>query len=164
MPIDAMSRTHDPMSFITGERSQLQALSGLPVPVGMFMNQIPSRFHNQQTQQQQQQQHMNNLKQTGNRKIPPIHKFNQNLTKMGSVRTNNKNLSQNSNSQVDNTQPLSQSLHLAQSLSQNMSQPGYSLSQPGLSQPEFSQDHYLIDYQSQVDGLLSQDSTYQGDR
>lgn len=46
-----------------------------------------------------------------------------------------------------------------------MSQPGFSLSQPGLSQPELSQDSYMVgEYQSQMDGLLSQDSTYQGDR
>ena len=46
-----------------------------------------------------------------------------------------------------------------------MSQPGFSLSQPGLSQPELSQDSYMVgECQSQMDGLLSQDSTYQGDR
>jgi regulator of nonsense transcripts 1 len=50
-------------------------------------------------------------------------------------------------------------------LLQSMSQPGFSLSQPGLSQPELSQDSYMVgEYQSQMDGLLSQDSTYQGDR
>lgn len=46
-----------------------------------------------------------------------------------------------------------------------MSQPGFSLSQPGLSQPELSQDSYMMgEFHSQMDGLLSQDSTYQGDR
>lgn len=46
-----------------------------------------------------------------------------------------------------------------------MSQPGLSLSQPGLSQAELSQDSYIVgEFQSQMDGLLSQDSTYQGDR
>lgn len=46
-----------------------------------------------------------------------------------------------------------------------MSQPGFSLSQPGLSQPELSQDSYMMgEFHSQIDGLLSQDSTYQGDR
>ena len=39
------------------------------------------------------------------------------------------------------------------------------LSQSGLSQLDPSQDPYLSsDYQSQMDGLLSQDSTYQGGR
>lgn len=46
-----------------------------------------------------------------------------------------------------------------------MSQPGFSLSQPGLSQAELSQDSYMVgEFQSQMDGMLSQDSTYQGDR
>lgn len=44
---------------------------------------------------------------------------------------------------------------LTQGMSQNMSQPGFSLSQ----QPDFSQD-YMAEYQSQVDGLLSQDSNF----
>jgi len=48
---------------------------------------------------------------------------------------------------------------------QSMSQPGFSLSQPGLSQPDLSQDSYMMgEFHSQMDGLLSQDSTYQGDR
>jgi regulator of nonsense transcripts 1 len=48
---------------------------------------------------------------------------------------------------------------------QGMSQPGFSLSQAGLSQPELSQDSYMVgEFHSQMDGLLSQDSTYQGDR
>lgn len=48
---------------------------------------------------------------------------------------------------------------------QNMSQPGFSLSQPGLSQPELSQDSYIIgEFHSQTDGILSQDSSYQIDQ
>ena len=52
-------------------------------------------------------------------------------------------------------------------LLQSMSQPGggFSLSQPGLSQSELSQEPYAMgEFHSQADGLLSQDSTYQGDR
>lgn len=46
-----------------------------------------------------------------------------------------------------------------------MSQPGFSLSQPGLSQPELSQDSYMIgEFHSQTDGILSQDSSYQIDQ
>ncbi|PSN49697.1 Regulator of nonsense transcripts 1 [Blattella germanica] len=71
------------------------------------------------------------------------------------------NLTSGQSSQ-DATQPYSP---LTQGMSQSMSQPGFSLSQPGLSQPELSQDSYMVnDFQSQMDGLLSQDSTYQGDR
>jgi regulator of nonsense transcripts 1 len=65
-----------------------------------------------------------------------------------------------------NTQPYSQPLlPLTQGTTQGMSQPGFSLSQPGLSQAELSQDSFAVgEFQSQMDGLLSQDSTYQGDR
>lgn len=46
-----------------------------------------------------------------------------------------------------------------------MSQPGFSLSQSGLSQPELSQDSYMIgEFHSQTDGILSQDSSYQIDQ
>ncbi|XP_022257809.1 regulator of nonsense transcripts 1-like, partial [Limulus polyphemus] len=42
-----------------------------------------------------------------------------------------------------------------------MSQPGFH----GLSQPDLSQDSYLVEeFRSQTEGMLSQDSTYQGDR
>lgn len=48
---------------------------------------------------------------------------------------------------------------------QGMSGPGLSGLSQGLSQAELSQDSYMVDqFQSQTDGLLSQDSTYQGDR
>lgn len=110
----------------------------------MFMNMahIPPRFYNQHQQalQARQQQNPRN-----NRKVP--------------LRQKGKGLSQ------DQTQPFSQSLQLTQGMSQpGLSQPGFSLSQPGLSQAELSQDPYMAEYQSQMDGLLSQDSTYQGDR
>ena len=51
-----------------------------------------------------------------------------------------------------------------QGLSQTV--PGFgALSQSGLSQLDPSQDAFLsADFQSQMDGLLSQDSTYQGGR
>ena len=46
-----------------------------------------------------------------------------------------------------------------------MSGGGLSGLSQGLSQAELSQDSYMVDqFQSQMDGLLSQDSTYQGDR
>ena len=55
-------------------------------------------------------------------------------------------------------------LSLLQGLSQTV--PGFgALSQSGLSQLDPSQDAFLsADFQSQMDGLLSQDSTYQGGR
>lgn len=142
VPLDMFSRTHDPISYISPERAQAGA-SNLPVPMGMFMNMahIPPRFYNQHQQALQQRQVQNSR----NRKTP--------------VRQRNKGLSQ------EQTQPFSQSLQLTQGMSQpGLSQPGFSLSQPGLSQAELSQDPYMAEYQSQMDGLLSQDSTYQGDR
>ncbi|XP_023013225.1 regulator of nonsense transcripts 1 homolog [Leptinotarsa decemlineata] len=141
MPLDMFSRTHDPISYISPERAQ--AGMNLPVPVGMFMNMahIPPRFYNQHQQALQARQQQN----PRNRKPPQ--------------RQKGKGLSQ------DHTQPFSQSLQLTQGMSQpGLSQPGFSLSQPGLSQAELSQDPYMAEYQSQMDGLLSQDSTYQGDR
>ncbi|MEQ2162721.1 hypothetical protein GOODEAATRI_022676 [Goodea atripinnis] len=65
--------------------------------------------------------------------------------------------SQDQGSQQYSQGPLTQGCH-------NMSQPSQ-MTQPGLSQPELSQDSYLGDeFKSQIDVALSQDSTYQGER
>lgn len=148
VPLDMFSRTHDPISYISPERAQA-AMNNLPVPVGIFMNMahIPPRFYNQHQQAlQARQAQTNNAR---NRKPLPGRQ------KGGKASA----LSQ------EQTQPFSQSLQLTQGMSQpGLSQPGFSLSQPGLSQAELSQDPYMAEYQSQMDGLLSQDSTYQGDR
>lgn len=139
VPLDMFNHTHDPISYISPERAQ--AGMNLPVPVGMFMNMahIPPRFYNQHQQALQARQQQN----PRTRKVP-------------TTRQKGKGLSQ------EQTQPFSQSLQLTQGMSQpSLSQPGFSLSQPGLSQAELSQDPYMAEYQSQMDGLLSQDSTYQ---
>lgn len=150
VPLDMFSRTHDPITYISPERAQAALNPNMPVPMGMFMNMahVPPRFYNQHQQalQARQNQRTRGKSTTG--------------TKVGG--RNKPGLSQ-TNSQ-EQTQPFSQSMQLTQAMSQTMSQPGFSLSQPGLSQPELSQDPYMMEYQSQVDGLLSQDSTYQGDR
>jgi regulator of nonsense transcripts 1 len=148
--VDMYARTHDPISYISPERAQA-ALSNLPVPVGMFMNMahVPPRFYNQHQQAMQARQNQRNRAAT--------------RSKVKNSRNNavKNNLTPGQGSQ-DATQPYSP---LTQGMSQSMSQPGFSLSQPGLSQPELSQDSYMVgEYQSQMDGLLSQDSTYQGDR
>lgn len=147
VPLDMFSRTHDPISYISPERAQA-AMSNLPVPVGMFMNMahIPPRFYNQHQQAMQARQ-----TQTPRTRKP--------LNTRPGMQHKGKTLSQ------EQTQTFSQSLQLTQGMSQpGLSQPGFSLSQPGLSQAELSQDPYVADFQSQMDGLLSQDSTYQGDR
>ncbi|CAG0894471.1 unnamed protein product [Darwinula stevensoni] len=152
---DIYSRTHDRLAFISPEHAS-QALGNLPVPVGMFLNMshVPPRFY---------QQHQQAIQGRGNR---PGTKPGMRVGQMGRGKPGNgrimTHLSQGS--QEAHTQdgtPLTQG-----GLSQGMSQPGFgSLSQGGLSQPELSQDSYLIgEFQSQMDGLLSQDSTYQGDR
>jgi hypothetical protein len=45
---------HDPMTAINFDERHQSSLSGLPIPVGMFMNMthIPPRFYNQQQGQQ----------------------------------------------------------------------------------------------------------------
>lgn len=122
-PAFDMYTRHDPISgYISPERAQ--ASLNMPVPVGMFMNMsnIPPRFYNQQ------QQAIQAAKQSRRKAYPPT------SSKTG--------------------RPLrgsSQSGPLTQGLSQNMSQPGFSLSQ----QPDLD---YTADYQSQGDGLLSQDN------
>jgi hypothetical protein len=68
------------------------------------------------------------------------------------------------NSQDISSQAFSQNLLTQGPLSQGfLSQPGLSQTTTGLSQADFqsSQDSYLEHFQSQADGLLSQDSTYQ---
>lgn len=149
VPLDIFSRTHDTISYISPERAQA-ALNNVPVPVGMFMNMahVPPRFYNQHQQAVQARQNQRNRRGAAtarNKSGPRIGKLSQT---------------------EPNTQPYSQpGLPLTQGTTQGMSQPGFSLSQPGLSQAELSQDSFVVgEFQSQMDGLLSQDSTYQGDR
>ncbi|XP_033232122.1 regulator of nonsense transcripts 1 [Belonocnema kinseyi] len=154
VPLDIFSRTHDTISYISPERAQA-AMNNVPVPVGMFMNMahVPPRFYNQHQQALQAKQNQRNRR---------------GVTGAGTLKSSNKSgprmgkLSQTE----QNTQPYSQpGLPLTQGTTQGMSQPGFSLSQPGLSQAELSQDSFAVgEFQSQMDGLLSQDSTYQGDR
>lgn len=123
--MDMFARTHDPISYISPERAQA-AMNNMPVPVGMFMNMsnVPPRFFNQQ------QQAMQAAKQTRKKPIGP-----------------QAGKSQRSRNSQGTGGPLTQGM------SQNMSQPGFSLSQ----HHDFSQDYMMGDYQSQMDGILSQD-------
>lgn len=134
VPLDMFSRTHDPITYISPERAQAALNPNLPVPVGMFMNMahVPPRFYNQHQQALQARQNQRSRGKT----TPGV----KNSRKTGLSQTNSQ----------EQTQPFSQNMQLTQAMSQNMSQPGFSLSQPGLSQPELSQDPYMIEYQSQV--------------
>uniref|UniRef100_A0A182PR66 DNA helicase n=1 Tax=Anopheles epiroticus TaxID=199890 RepID=A0A182PR66_9DIPT len=155
-PLDAfMRKVHDPIGYISPQRSH-PAVSNMPVPVGMFINMsnAPSRFY------QQQQAAIQAAKQT---RRPVVGKTASQLLASSSVSTSSgkssrprpigppSSSSSNSNHHSNNTANAS----LTQGMSQNMSQPGFSLSQ----QPEFSQD-YMGEYQSQMDNILSQESNY----
>ncbi|KAG1666725.1 Regulator of nonsense transcripts 1 [Nymphon striatum] len=173
---------HDQIGFISPEHTHSAATS-MPVPIGMFMNMahIPPRFYNQQQQQMATQQARNqkgknnagryNNKGTSSRNqrnnnprnntsfngnIVPVSNTSYNLSQPGFNTQANPELN-SSYSQGTLTQtgvPLSMS---------QMSQPG---GFTGLSQPELSQDSYLIDdLRNQAEALLlSQDSTYQGEQ
>jgi regulator of nonsense transcripts 1 len=134
-PMDSFNRMHDPISYISQDRAQA-AMNNAPVPVGLFMNMqnVPPRFYNQQ------QQAIQAAKQS-RKKIP------------GSSQSGSQG-KPGLPGRSRNSQPGP----LTQGMSQNMSQPGFSLSQ----QPDFSQDYMIGDYQSQMDGILSQDMHSQG--
>ncbi|XP_014273194.1 regulator of nonsense transcripts 1 isoform X1 [Halyomorpha halys] len=149
--VDLFSRPHDPISYISSERGG-GTMSNIPVPLGMFMNMshVPPRFYNQHQQALQARQNQRGRPGSGRVR-----------NRTGNLKNKLSGLSQNNSQDV--TQPYSQGI--TQAMSQGMSQAGLSLSQAGLSQAELSQDSYLVgEFQSQVDGLLSQDSTYQGER
>uniref|UniRef100_A0A6M2DNA6 DNA helicase n=1 Tax=Xenopsylla cheopis TaxID=163159 RepID=A0A6M2DNA6_XENCH len=110
------------------------ALTNMPVPVGMFMNMS-------HVPPRFYNQHQQAMQARQGRRIKP---------NKGRARV----------SSQEGTQPAP----LTQGMSQNMSQPGFSLSQAGFSQPELSQDSYMVEYQSQMDGLLSQESSFPTDR
>ncbi|KAK4019881.1 regulator of nonsense transcripts 1 [Daphnia magna] len=162
---DPYSRLHDPIGYIAPERAQA-ALSAMPVPLGVFMNMthVPPRFHGQQPQGLHSNSKPNQRpKESARASGPRAGK----VSSKGGSSLFTQSLSQNT--QDVSTQPFSQGgMALTQGMSQGMSQTvsGFgALSQSGLSQLDPSQDPYLSsDYQSQMDGLLSQDSTYQGGR
>lgn len=136
--MDMFARTHDTISYISQDRAQA-AMNNMPVPVGMFMNMntnIPPRFYNQHQQAAVQAA----AKQQGQRRKG-----------LPSSKTPMK-------PRVGASSGSSQNAPLTQGMSQNMSQPGFSLSQ----QPDLLfQDYMSGDYQSQMDGILSQESSFQ---
>ncbi|XP_050403734.1 regulator of nonsense transcripts 1 [Patella vulgata] len=149
-------RTHDQLSFIGPERAYSRANMNLPVPVNMFLPPVPQPY-----QQQPLQPGMAGRGGKVRRQKPPRYS---NMQQTGMSQFSLPGMSQSQASQ-DASQPFSQG-PLTQgnmSMSQQFAvgQPGLS----GLSQPELSQDSYLADdFKSQADVMLSQDSTYQGDR
>ncbi|XP_076041581.1 upf1 RNA helicase isoform X2 [Oratosquilla oratoria] len=154
---DPYGRAHDSMEYISSEQSQ-PGLSNLPVPVGMFMNMahVPPRFYQQAALSQAR-----GGGRGGNRggRGGLSKRYGKNTGAMASQLS--QPFSQDPTTQNYSQAGLTQS-HLSQGMSGGLS----GLSQGGgLSQAELSQDSYMVDhFQSQTDGLLSQDSTYQGDR
>merc|ERR1711953_512820 len=135
---------HDPMTAInTFDQDRHQSsLSNLPIPVGMFLNmaQVPPRFYNQQMQRGDQEYHHGK----------------KNYYKAGMSQEHQGSASQGFASQNPMTQQRGGASGLS-GLSQSMSQMEFS--QDGMSQ-------MMRGSSSQMghDGMLSQDSTYQGDR
>lgn len=128
---------------------------------------MPQPFHPQQQQMPPMANKMAAMRggrggRNGRVKPPRYSNMQQNM--MSGSQLSNKTGSQSQASQ-DVSQSFSQGPLTQGGLS--MSQP-FQMSQPGLSglsQPELSQDSLLVDdFKSQADGMLSQDSTYQGDR
>lgn len=151
---DGRGFRHDPLTYIGPDRSTNgQGYGNLPIPVGIFMNMahVPPRFYNQHQQMIAQGEK--------GKKPPPTTTAGRRVPGRGRVKGDSQ-LSQGGSqeaSQGYSQGPLTQG--------GGMSQPGLSLSQPGMSQTELSQDSLMAgDFHSQMDGLLSQDSTYQGDR
>lgn len=155
--------THDSISYISQDRAQA-TMNNMPVPVGMFMNMssVPPRFYNQQ----QQAVAMQAAKQQGGRRKPMSGVVGGGGSGGGQIgasqhqpQSHGKSRGARGGQPPGNSQsgaPLTQ-----QGMSQNMSQPGFSLSQHGgdLSQQDYSQ--MMGEYQTQIDVILSQDSTYQ---
>jgi len=145
---------HDPLTYIGPDRQGSAPPANLPIPVGIFMNMahVPPRFYNQHQQLMAQAA-------AANKNPGPPPASNAAVKRLGGK--GRRELSQG-NSQGD-SQAYSQGPFTQAGLSQGG---GLSLSQGGLSQDQgLSQDSLMIgDMHSQLDGLLSQDSTYQGDR
>lgn len=158
--MDMFARTHDSISYISQERAQA-TMNNMPIPVGMFMNManIPPRFYNHyQTVQAAKQ---------GRRKLMPTSGVGVNVGSSGSGSETTvgrsgiggggissgigSGLSGNKMNKGYNLTGSGSGGPLTQGMSQNMSQPGFSL----------SQDYNIADYQSsQMDGNFSQDSNF----
>jgi len=151
---DMYGRPHDTLDYISPNHSQ-PGLNNLPVPIGMFMNMadVPPRFYHQHQQALAARGRGGGRGRGGRRGGKNVGGQQPQLSQP---------FSQDPNTQSYSQPGLTQPGHLSQG---GMSGQGLSGLSQGLSQAELSQDSYMVEhYQSQTDGLLSQDSTYQGDR
>ncbi|XP_048583576.1 regulator of nonsense transcripts 1 [Nematostella vectensis] len=152
---DNYYRTHDRLGYIGSERGiPPAAAASIPVPVGMFIPPVPPPHHHSYFGQPMgRMPHGGRMPQQpqrprGQRQPQPHMPYHHHIPA--------------SQASQDASQPLSQG---------PLTQGGMSMSQPmasqPLSQPDLSQDSYMGDdfnLKSQADAVLSQDSTYQGDR
>ena len=148
----AHQRPHDPLTYIGPDRQAAGPPTNLPVPMNVFMNMahVPPRFYNQHQQ-------MLAAAAAKTPAPPPATSAgaSRRLGAKGRSRgTGDSQLSQEV-SQGYSQGPLTQG-GMSQSMSQGL----------GMSQGDMSQDSVMMqpDIHSQLDHLLSQDSTYQGDR
>lgn len=139
-------RSHDPLAYIGPPERATNP--GLPVPVGLFMNMahVPPRFYNQHQQALQARQR-GGSKSAGRRGVPS-------RQPLGGRRPG---------------QQLSQPGLNSQASQGPLTQPGPGggvLSQGGVALSQLSQESCFLgeELRSQAEGMLSQDSTYQGDR
>lgn len=158
-PEAAFGRHHDPLAYIgPAERAAAANPAGLPVPVGLFMNMahVPPRFYNQH-QQALQARRVGGGGPPASKGPPPPRRSSAGRQQQppGGRRV----------------QPPGGSQFNSQASQGVLSQPGVvgPLSQPtgvvgALSQ--LSQDSCFLgeELRSQAEGMLSQDSSYQGDR
>ncbi|RNA24319.1 regulator of nonsense transcripts 1 [Brachionus plicatilis] len=154
-PAPDFMRSHDPLSYIDPRSAPLNALN-LPIPVPMLMPAPPQQhaqsFFNANQSKSAKRQSSTAVNMRKNRP-----KY-QNQMQFGVQQSQSSQITQNTQELI--SQGLSQNLLTQGAQSQPfLSQGG--LSQAGLSQADFSQDSYLDHFQSQAEGLLSQDSSYQ---
>jgi len=156
----SLHRQHDPLTYIGPDRQATGPPTNLPVPVGIFMNMahVPPRFYNQH-----QQMLASAAATTKSGGPPPASSAgaasNRRLgSRGGRGRSGESQLSQDTSQPGGYSQgPLTQGGMSQSGLSQGL----------GMSQGDLmSQDSVMLqpDIHSQLDHLLSQDSTYQGDR
>ncbi|PVD19247.1 hypothetical protein C0Q70_19733 [Pomacea canaliculata] len=155
--------THDQLNMIGPERAYTRTSMNLPVPVNMFLPPVAQPFPHLQhlptdtgIQKGIHGMHGNSWGSGRRQKPPRYSKHQQN--------SHNTGVSQHSQPSQEVSQSFSQG-PLTQGLSMSQAFPMSQTGMSGLSQAELSQDSFLADdFKSQMDGMLSQDSTYQGDR
>jgi hypothetical protein len=161
-----MQNPHDPLGYIDPRSRAFNSINA-PIPVPMLMPTAPmppSSFFNPQSNNQGTNVSGKGAKKfNNNRKGNTRNNYRQQQTnsQTSGPRSQDDFKSQTQNTQ-ETSQGYSQSMLTQGPLSQGfLSQQG--LSQAGFSQAEYSQDSYLEHFQSQADGLLSQDSNYRAD-